>query len=93
MERRENEPQPKDISSEFKDMDVDEFINFLRSQRKEPALSVVVDWVDVFTARRLKAFLEGSTKEQRRFASIRATREEMEREKNVFNSGVKWIEK
>ncbi len=89
----ENEPTPKDISSEFLNMDTVEFLGFLKKNRQEPALSITIDWVDVPTARRLKAFLEDSralSSGQKRTATIRATEEQYKQELNVFASGVKW---
>ncbi|PIU08623.1 MAG: hypothetical protein COT31_02375 [Candidatus Moranbacteria bacterium CG08_land_8_20_14_0_20_34_16] len=88
----EHEPASKDISEEFKNMPWHEFLDFLRAQRKEPALSIAIDWVDVPTARRLKAFLEdfSALGKQKRSATIRATEEQHNQEMNVFASGVKW---
>lgn len=91
----ENEPSAKDISNEFLTMDsVDFFGKFLRSQRQEPFLSITIDWVDVPTARKLKAFLEDfNTREwnkQKRTATIRATQQQHDQEMNVFASAVKW---
>jgi len=88
----EQEPDPKDISDEFLSMDTVEFMAFLRTQRNEPALSVIIDWKDVPTARRLKAFLEdfAALGKQKRSATIRATEEQYRQELNVFASGVKW---
>lgn len=92
MEQKiESEPHPRDISEEFNAMEVFDFLDFLRTLRKEPALSIIVDWRDIYQARQLKAFLDGS-RGQKRFAAIRATRKQMEEEPNVFSSGVKWIE-
>lgn len=89
----EQPPSPKDISAEFLSMSVSDFLDFLRKQRKEPALSIKIDWIDIQTARRLKAFLEdfdAISKGQKRFAVIRATEEQYKQELNVFASGVKW---
>ena len=91
----ENKEQivPKDISSEFLSMSVIDFLDFLRTQRQETALSLVIDWRDVNNARRLKAFLEDSDalrRGQKRFATIRATEKQYRQELNVFASGVKW---
>lgn len=88
----EHEPIPKDISAEFLSLSASEFMDFLRTQRKEPVLSIVVDWKDVSTARRLKAFLEdfSALGKQKRSATIRATEEQHDQEMNVFASGVKW---
>jgi len=88
----EHEPTPKDISNEFINMPWHEFSDFLRTLRKEPALSITIDWVDVPTARRLKAFLEdfSALGKQKRSATIRATEEQYRQELNVFASGVKW---
>ena len=88
----EHEPAPKDISEEFKNLPWHEFHDFLRTLRKEPSLSITIDWVDVPTARRLKAFLEdfSSLSKQKRSATIRATQEQHDQEMNVFASGVKW---
>lgn len=89
----ENAPIPKDISAEFLTMPWYEFHDFLRSQRKEPSLSITIDWKDVPTARRLKAFLEDSSAfdyKQKRSATIRANEDQHNQEMNVFASGVKW---
>lgn len=88
----ENEPIPKDISTEFLSMNVFEFLDFLRTQRKEPSLSITIDWKDVSSARRLKAFIEdfSALGKQKRSATIRATEEQYKQELNVFASGVKW---
>jgi hypothetical protein len=89
----EKTPEPKDISSEFLSMTWSQFDDFLRSQRKEPSLSIKIYWRDVPTARRLKAFLEdfdAISRGQKRFATIRATEEQWRQELNVFASGVKW---
>ena len=84
----EHEPAPKDISAEFLSMDTFEFMDFIRTQKNEPSLSITIDWKDVPTARRLKAFLE-SGRGQKRSATIRATDEQYNQELNVFASGVK----
>ena len=84
---------PKDISSEFLSMAAIDFLEFLFTQSQEKALSIVVDWKDANTARRLKAFLEdpGALRRgQKRFATIRATEEQYKQELNVFSSRVKW---
>jgi len=88
----EHEPAPKDVSTEFLSMSPFEFMDFLRTQRQEPALSITIDWVDGQAARRLKAFLEDSSAlgKQKRSATIRATKKQYEQELNVFASGVKW---
>jgi hypothetical protein len=88
----EHESAPKDISEEFINMSWDEFRDFLRTLRKERSLSIIIDWVDVPTARRLKAFLEdfSALGKQKRTATIRATQEQHDQEMNVFASGVKW---
>lgn len=88
----EQKPAPKDVSAEFLSMDTIEFMRFLREQRKEPALSITIDWVDASTARKLKAFLEdfSALGKQKRSATIRATEEQYKEELNVFASGVKW---
>jgi hypothetical protein len=84
--KKEHGPVPKDISKEFLSMGWQEFKNFLDTQKNEPALSIVIDWKDVPTARRLKAFVE----KEGRSATIRATKEQFDQEWNVFSSGVKW---
>ena len=88
----EHEPNSKDISNEFLTTDIFEFMDFLKTQRNEPALSITIEWKDVPTARRLKAFLEDSRAlgKQKRLATIRATEEQYNQELNVFASGVKW---
>lgn len=94
MENFEKEPAPKDISQEFLSLDVFDFKDFLRTQKDELALSINIDWIDIPTARRLKAFLEDSKAlgRQKRLATIRATKEQYQQELNVFASGVKWIQ-
>lgn len=86
----EYEPAPRNISHEFLTMDAFDFFDFLRSVRNEPHLSITIDWVDVATARRLKAFIESSNDRQKRSATIRATDEQHGEEPNAFESGVKW---
>jgi|GEM_PF-563923 len=88
----EHEITPKDISAEFLSMSGSGFWEFLRALRNEPALSITIDWVDVPTARKLKAFLEdfNAPSKQKRSAIIRATQEQYEQEPNVFSSGVQW---
>jgi hypothetical protein len=89
----EHEPTPRDISEEFLSMG-HEFHDFLRTLRNEPALSITIDWKDVPTARRLKAFLEdmrAKSRGQKRTATIRATEAQYMQELNVFASGVKRI--
>ncbi len=54
----EKETIVKDISSDFLSMDCSDFRRFLKSLKSEPKLSITIDWVDIPTARKLKAFLE-----------------------------------
>ncbi len=102
--KQEKEPIPKDISSEFLNMTVAEFLDFLRTQRKEPALSITIDWNDgmsEFIPIRLKAFLEDPdcfTWKQKRSAAIKATEEQkngsilsLSNSRNAFASRVKFI--
>jgi hypothetical protein len=89
-QKTEHEPAPKDVSAEFLNMPSHEFADFLRTLRREPALSIVIDWVDINKARALKAFLEYGPDGQQRSATIRATQEQHDQEMNVFSSGVKW---
>lgn len=87
------EKEPKDISKEFIEMDLLDFNQFVRTLKSEPVLSITIDWKDIFTARRLKAFLEETAPQgQERFAKIRATKNQMRQEQNVFSSGVEWEE-
>ncbi len=88
QQKIEHEPAPRDISQEFLTMDTFAFLDFLRTVRNEPSLSITIDWKDVPTARRLKAFLE-SGRGQKRSATIRATDEQYNQELNVFASGVR----
>jgi len=91
-EKTESGPAPKDISSEFLSMRAFDFLEFLRSQRKEPALSITIDWKDVWTANRLKAWLEDRSSgrgEQKRQATIRATDAQYREGANAFSSGVR----
>jgi hypothetical protein len=90
--RSEAEPQATDISQEFLRMDGVTFRSFLQTESSESALSITIDWVDVMTARRLKAFLETAPEGQKRLAKIRATRSQYLQELNVFGSGVTWEE-
>lgn len=89
--KEKREIASKDITAEFEQMDAMEFQDFLRNLRKEPVLSIITDWKDVWKARRLKAFLESIEPGQKRTATIRATKEQHDQEMNVFASGVKWI--
>lgn len=62
-ESEQKESLPKDITSEFLSMRGAEFMDFLRKQRKEPALSITIDWDDQLggsTLIRLKGFLDDS---------------------------------
>jgi len=89
----EREPTLRDISQEFQNMSVMEFLDFLKTLRDEPALSIAVDWSGPGHAKRLKAFLEdmrAKSRGQKRAATIRATEDEYEQALNVFASGVKW---
>jgi hypothetical protein len=89
----EIEPKPRDVSTEFLQMDTFAFRDFLRSTRNEPLICIKIDWVDEGTAKRLKAFLEDSRAyswKQKRSATIRATEEQWNQALNVFASGVKW---
>lgn len=90
----EQEKTPvKDISNEFLTKDIFEFSEYLRTLRKEPALSITIDWKDQPTALRLKSFLESNKPtSQKRFASIRATLAQKMQAPNAFASRVKWIE-
>jgi len=88
--REQAESIVKDISQEFLDMDVFGFLDYLRTLKKEPELSITIDWKDVGTARRLKAFLESKPQGQKRYATIRATEAQHDLERNVFASAVKW---
>jgi len=98
--------QSKDITEEFLAMDNIQFIDFLRQLKKEPILSIVIDWKDnnpyltETTLSRLKAFLEetkAKERGQKRQAIIRATEEQKNGPilsqsscQNAFASGVKW---
>ena len=84
------EQQPKDISAEFLSMRTSEFLDLVYSLRKEPSLTITIDWRDAITAIRLKAFLEGGSGGQKRSATIRATENQHKESVNVFHSGVKW---
>ena len=89
----EQEQGPKDISDEFMRMGAMEFMEFLRTQRNEPVLSIKIDWAGENKAVRLKAFLEDPDRfkyKQKRTATIRATEEQWKQALNVFASGVKW---
>ncbi|MBU1146033.1 hypothetical protein KKD80_00590 [Patescibacteria group bacterium] len=90
----EGEIEPRDISAEFLAMDSVDFLHFLRTLREAKALTIKIDWKDIFVARKLKAFLDDPRKplEQKRFATIRATKDEHDQELNVFCSGVEWEE-
>ena len=87
----EHEPAPKDISAEFLSMRSLIFLEFLKTQGKEPFLSIITDWKDVWAANRLKAFLEDPSRgKQKRSATIRCTVEQHREAANAFSSGVKW---
>ena len=83
----------KDISNEFLTLDTIQFLDFLKTQKDEPFLSINIKWRQRTDAIRLKAFLEDSKTTdigQKRSATIRATQEEHDLESNCFASGVKW---
>ena len=87
---------PRDISEQFRDMSVIEFLEFLHTLRNEPILIINADFSDISDkyafqtkAQRLKAFLESANRGQKRNASIRCRKEQVMWEPNVFNSGVK----
>ncbi len=74
-------------------MDSFEFSDFLRTLKNVPSIAITIDWINVPTARRLKAFLEDHRAydwKQERSATIRATKEQHDQEMNVFASAVKW---
>lgn len=93
IEKKE-EPVPKDISTEFLAMTLDQFERFLRTQDKERVFLIKIDWQDIWSARRLKDFVGAAEAvvggKRKRFATIRATEEQYKQELNVFASGVKW---
>lgn len=103
-ESEQKESSPKDITSEFLSMSGIEFMDFLREQRKESALSITIDWDDQKfsenTLIRLKAFLEDSGAlgcGQKRSAVVRATEEQKNGPilsksdcRNAFAFGVRW---
>ncbi len=105
--RTEGEPIiPKDISSDIiKIIDAPEedvvprtFIiaDYLRDLRREPALTLTMDWHGLAWARWAKAFLENGDalmRGQERTATIRCTEQERNEAANIFASGVKWINK
>lgn len=100
---KEQEPAPKDISNEFLNMSSMEFLDFLRTQRKEHSLSITIDWSDELseiTMIRLKAFLEDPDRfkwNQKRSVTVRASQDQkngpiLSRSncRNAFASGVRW---
>lgn len=89
-QNEQSESVTKDISQDFLNMGVFDFLDYLRTLKKEPELSIIIDWKGKDTARRLKAFLESKPQGQKRSATIRATQEQHDQELNVFASGVKW---
>jgi len=56
-------------------MESSDFRKFLRTQKEQLKLVIKINWVDISTARKLKAFLQDSSGEQERVAVIRATEE------------------
>jgi len=92
LQEQTKESKPKDISHDFITMDVYDFVKFIKECRNEPFLSIAIDWRDVSTARRLKAFVDQASRNQRRVAKIRATRSQMNLDVNAFASGVEWEE-
>lgn len=90
-EDQERERAPRDVSREFLSMRYSQFEDFVRKEcQNDKAISICFDWVDVSMAIRAKAFLEDSSIEKEKFATIRATQEQHDQEMNVFASGVKW---
>lgn len=86
------EKPPKDVSNEFLSMEAFEFSKFLTTLRNEPLLVIDINWKNRFNAFAVKAFLEKRVPNQKREATIRATKEQHDEAPNVFASGVKWIE-
>ena len=90
--------KPLDISEQFITMSIVDFLEFVRTVRNEPHLAINVDLSQISDkfkfqsqARRLKAFLDSSSGEQKRDASIKCSKEQVSWEPNVFSSGVKKI--
>lgn len=92
------EHPPKDISKEFSDMKLFDFLDFVRTLRREPQLHITADLSTldrdqyIGQARRLKGFLEGRPDGQNCSATIRGAKEQRYWESNVTASGVKWEE-
>lgn len=81
-----------DISQQFAGMELADFSRYLHSLSQEPELTIIVEWTGVVRARALKAFLQNVPNGQKRSASIIATEAQKNLERNVFTSGVQWIE-
>jgi hypothetical protein len=95
---------PKDISSDIIKIidDPEEGVvprtflidDYLRGLRREPSLTLTMDWRGLAWARWTKAFLENGDalmRGQKRTATIRCTEQEKNEAANIFASGVKWI--
>lgn len=102
-ESEKKESPLKDITQEFLNLSTMAFLDFLRTQKKEPALSITIDWDDQLGETiliRLKAFLEDSDVfewGQKRSAVVRATEEQKNglvlgksNCRNAFASRVQW---
>ncbi len=96
-------PITRDITQEFLTLDPGAFQELLYAleDQKIPDLSIKIEWNDkmgIDTAWRLKAFSDSRKPDQKRTATIVATREQkygnvLIQAGNVFASGVIWEEK
>lgn len=99
MERIEiesSEINPEVLGNKFNTEDFTVFLSYLRERVKNnPSVrfSIIADWVSVQKVRSAKALLDQyATKLNIDSISIRATREQYEKDINAFQSGVKWDE-
>lgn len=99
MESPESAPTPKDIGQEFVSMSHAEFRDLLQGLRAERFLVLNADLSHISDqsefkakARQVKAFVETLSDTQKRSASIKATKEQVIWEPNVFSSNVALIE-
>ena len=92
----EAEPVSSDVSNEFSKMAFSEFRRFLRQKiRENPAatFTIVVDQINASTPKQARALFDDSRLGPKiKSITIRATREQYEKDVNAFESGVKWEE-
>lgn len=91
-----NENSPEVLGNKFNNESLSDFLADLRKKVKsDPTIrfTIITDWVDVKKARSAKALLDNyASRYNIDSITIRATREQRDKDVNAFESGVKWEE-